>query len=231
MKPEFERLAESYRKFRIGYSPQTIEALSRESAGDTLDAAIGTGLLAELLRPHVRRVVGIDISRAMISKTRPPVVVAAAEHLPLRGGSFDMITCAEAYHWFDRPRAMVEFRRVLRPGGLIALIWKSPADGEPYRPLSHDLFQEITGRPYRSAMPPEVLEEMVAGWDSERFEWEVEWTVDHYVGCLSSWEAMRQQLGPLREQFLDSFRSRLDQLVGGRPFRERIVDKVYTMRV
>jgi len=55
--------------------------------------------------------------------------------------------------------------------------------------------------------------------------------VDHYVGCLSSWEAMRQQLGPLREQFLSAFRRRLDQLVGGQPFRERLIDKVYTMRV
>jgi len=231
MKPEFDRLAEAYRKFRIGYSPQTIDALCRESAGDILDAATGTGLLAELLRPRVARVVGMDISWPMISEMTPPVLVAAAERLPLRGASFDMVTCAEAFHWLDRPRATAEFRRVLRPGGLIALIWKGPADGQPYRPLSHAVFQEITGRPYRSALPPEILEEMVAGWRSEQFEWEVEWTVDRYVGCLSSWEAMRQQLGPLRVQFLDAFRLRLEQVVGGRPFRERLVDKVYTMRV
>lgn len=230
MKPEFERLAESYRTLRIGYSAQTIEALRRESDGDILDAATGTGLLADLLRPHVRRVVGVDISWAMISRATPPVAVAAAERLPVRGGAFDMVTCAEAFHWFDRPRALAEFRRVLRPGGVIALIWKSSADGEPYRRLSHEVFQEITGRPYRSAVPPEVLEEMVAGWQSQGFEWDVAWTVDRYVGCLSSWEAMRQQLGPLREQFLDAFRRRLDQHVGGRPFRERLVDKLYTVR-
>ena len=60
--------------------------------------------------------------------------------------------------------------------------------------------------------------------------WQVDWTVDRYVGCLSSWEAMRQQLGLLREEFLTAFRRRLDDLVGGRPFRERVVDKLYTIR-
>ena len=230
MKPDFDQLAEAYRTFRIGHSPQMIEALHVKTAGDVLDVGTGTGLLAAQLRPYFRCVVGIDISMRMISSAPRPAVAGQAEWLPMRARSFDIITCAEAFHWFDRVRAMAEFRRVLRPGGLIALLWKGPADHEPYRPLSHTVFQEITGRPYRSAVPQEMLDEMITGFASERFEWQVDWTVDRYVGCLSSWEAMRQQLDPLREEFLTAFRRRLDDLVGGRPFRERVVDKLYTIR-
>ncbi|GAB4003157.1 hypothetical protein GCM10029992_43680 [Glycomyces albus] len=49
--------------------------------------------------------------------------IAPAEELPLPDSSVDVVTAGQAYHWFDRDRALPEFRRVLRPGGVFAPIW------------------------------------------------------------------------------------------------------------
>ncbi len=46
-----------------------------------------------------------------------------AEATTLSGGSVDRVVAGQAFHWFDRPRAKAEFRRILRPPGWVALIW------------------------------------------------------------------------------------------------------------
>ena len=48
---------------------------------------------------------------------------AQAERLPLADGSVDAVTAAQAWHWFDQPAAAAEFLRVVRPGGVIGLLW------------------------------------------------------------------------------------------------------------
>jgi len=50
-------------------------------------------------------------------------VEASAEATGLPDASFDLVTAAQAYHWFDRPRALDESARILRPGGGVALFW------------------------------------------------------------------------------------------------------------
>jgi acyl dehydratase len=76
------------------------------------------------------------------------VVRAAAEALPLADGSLDAVTAGQAFHWFDAPRALAEIHRVLRPGGLLAVIFNR-------RDLDTALQTEIDGllAPYRGATP------------------------------------------------------------------------------
>jgi SAM-dependent methyltransferase len=71
-----------------------------------------------------------------------------AEALPVGEGSVDAITVAQAFHWFDVPRTLAEFHRVLRPGGRFALIWNRRRREEPL----HRAINEIT-EPYRGAAP------------------------------------------------------------------------------
>jgi SAM-dependent methyltransferase len=59
-----------------------------------------------------------------------PVARGVAERLPLRDRSVDAVVVAEAFHWFDAPVALAEARRVLRPGGGLALLWNQ-AGAEP----------------------------------------------------------------------------------------------------
>jgi SAM-dependent methyltransferase len=59
--------------------------------------------------------------RAAAPGARP--LLARAEHIPLRSSSVDMVVAGQAFHWFDLDRALPEIARVLRPGGVLGMIW------------------------------------------------------------------------------------------------------------
>ncbi len=110
------------------------------SAFDALDVGCGTGNLVLTLARHpaARRLVGLDFSRSMagalagkIAAMHPPPpnaarlwsVVADSERLPFGDESFDVVTCCNSFHHYPHQAAViVEFRRVLRPGGIAVLI-------------------------------------------------------------------------------------------------------------
>ncbi len=93
-----------------------------------LDLAAGTGKLTRLLVPTGAEVVAVEPVAGMRDELHallPDVTVhdGTAEALPLDDASCDAVTIAQAFHWFDAPRALAEIRRVLRPGGRLFLVW------------------------------------------------------------------------------------------------------------
>jgi SAM-dependent methyltransferase len=122
--------AEVYERGRPGYPPDAVawlcSALGLAPASLVVDVAAGTGKLTEELVAF--RVVAVEpvASMGRLLRTKlpsVPVVAGVAEHLPLRTGSVDAITVAQAFHWFAAAQALGEFRRVLRPGGRVGLLW------------------------------------------------------------------------------------------------------------
>jgi ubiquinone/menaquinone biosynthesis C-methylase UbiE len=99
------------------------------AAGDVvLDVAAGTGHVARRLAPQVRTVVAFDATRAMLEKGRGQApdnvlfVQGDAAALPFLDGSFDVVVTRFAVHHFDDPAVQVaEMRRVLKPGGRLAV--------------------------------------------------------------------------------------------------------------
>ncbi|XP_027867496.1 trans-aconitate 3-methyltransferase-like isoform X2 [Xiphophorus couchianus] len=94
-----------------------------------VDVGCGPGKGTVLLAPFFTRVVGTDISQAMIeralAKSNPPNISyrrCPAEEMPFASGEVDLVTAMTAAHWFDRPRFLQEVDRVLRPGGCLALL-------------------------------------------------------------------------------------------------------------
>lgn len=124
--------SQRYDRGRPGYPPQAVDWL-RLNLGLgpgklAADVASGTGKLTGSLAEDGSGVIGLEPVAAMrrqflVNCRSVPCVGAVAERLPLRSGCLDAITVAQAFHWFDAPRALEEFHRVLRPQGRVGLIW------------------------------------------------------------------------------------------------------------
>jgi ubiquinone/menaquinone biosynthesis C-methylase UbiE len=137
--------AEAYERFYVPsfFAPMAGALLDRvrPSPEDrVLDVACGTGIVARTVRERVgmpQRLTGIDINPAMVAlaKTLAPFAefqTGNANALDFEAGSFDSLFCQHGLMFFpDRPKALTEMRRVLRPGGRLALSTWRPLGEHP----------------------------------------------------------------------------------------------------
>jgi SAM-dependent methyltransferase len=132
----FDRAAVEYERARPGYPPAILELLPLEADSDVLDLGAGTGKLTRVLAERYRHVVAVeplDGMRAILEQVVPTAesIPGSAESIPLPTGSVDGVFAGQAFHWFANDEAVAEIARVLRPGGVLALIWNEPVDPSP----------------------------------------------------------------------------------------------------
>jgi SAM-dependent methyltransferase len=130
-----------YEAARPSYPPDAVawfvEHLRLAPGRRVADVAAGTGKLTRLLLPTGAELLAVEpVSgmRATFHRLLPDVAVVAgtAEALPFAAASFDAITVAQAWHWFDHERASAEAARVLRSGGRLGLVWNARDRTEPW---------------------------------------------------------------------------------------------------
>jgi ubiquinone/menaquinone biosynthesis C-methylase UbiE len=127
-KDHFSGHSGSYAEYRPRYPNSLFSFLSASCGNHRLawDCATGNGQAALALTPYFERVIASDASEKQINEAdKHPVIeyrVARAEASGLDEHSIDLITVAQAMHWFDIPAFMDEAKRVLVPGGILA-IW------------------------------------------------------------------------------------------------------------
>lgn len=123
-------------------------------AGATIaDVGAGTGLLTSDLLGRGYRVVAVEPNPEMRQAAELLLgardayrsVDGCAEAMPVEPGSVDLITAAQAFHWFDIERARAEFLRVLRPRGQVALIWNDRVLDDPLHVALDEVFAEFGG--------------------------------------------------------------------------------------
>ncbi len=124
-----EEAAEAYDSGRAGFPPVLVDALGLAPAARVLDLGAGTGLLSGALVDAGHDVVGVEPMPAMRERLAQRLgdrraLAGSAEAIPVPDGSVDAVTAADAFHWFDGPRAVAEIHRVLRPGGTCTLLWR-----------------------------------------------------------------------------------------------------------
>ncbi len=176
--------ADDYEHGRPGWPADAVAALlDRFGATRVLDLAAGTGKLTRVLAEHADDVVAVeplDGMRRQLEKQLPQVRVltGTAEAIPLADAAVDAVFVAEAFHWFDLPRAVPEIARVLRPGGGLAVLWNRPQwDTLPWFKDLWDILEE-----YRAGGP-----------DYERAAWRDALTADDRFEPLANEEATHEQ--------------------------------------
>lgn len=128
MKDLFSKQSESYAKFRPTYPREIFDFLLTQvtERKTAWDCATGNGQVAAALTEHFENVYATDISQAQLSKAvqKPNITyrIEPAEKTSFEDGMFDLITVAQAIHWFDFEKFFSEVKRTLKPEGIFAAI-------------------------------------------------------------------------------------------------------------
>jgi len=203
----FSTQSSQYALFRPTYPAALFDFLANQVTGKEAawDCACGSGQATVELASRFRQVVGTDLSEAQLSHaTDLPNVrwsMVHAEESGLESASMDLITVAQAVHWFDLPRFWEEARRVLKPGGILAL-WCYEVFTIPHPEIQSAcdyFYNEVLGEFW----PPErrIVEAGYSTFDfpfeeleTPQFDMSVEWTLEQLLGYLSSWSATARYL-------------------------------------
>ena len=136
-KQRFSNRVESYVKYRPGYPKEMLDALYANlgigAASSIADVGAGTGIFSKLLLERGSQVIAVEPNTEMREAANEALgghagyrsIQGSAEETGLPDQSVDFIVCAQSFHWFDQGAAQVEFRRILKPEGKVALIWNT----------------------------------------------------------------------------------------------------------
>jgi ubiquinone/menaquinone biosynthesis C-methylase UbiE len=132
----FDRAAVQYERARPGYPRALLDLLPLTKDAEVLDLGAGTGKLTRVLVERYRRVIAVeplDGMRAILDEVVPAAESHPgwAEAIPLEDAAVDGVFAAQAFHWFKNDAAVAEIARVLRPGGVLCLVWNEGTEPSP----------------------------------------------------------------------------------------------------
>ena len=227
-KDYFSTQAQAYNTFRPHYPDALFDYLRADldRPAVILDCATGNGQAAVGLSSDQIMVVGTDLSFNQLNNA-PNVdtidwVQATVEQLPLKSQSVDLITIAQALHWFEFESFYAEAHRVLKPRGLIAawtysLLAVCPKFGQPIEEVIRWFYKDIVGEywpperrwvddeyrsipfPFNELKPP-------------RFAIEISWNRDTLLGYISSWSAVQLYQAAVGKNPIPELESRLSDV-------------------
>ncbi|NGM61404.1 class I SAM-dependent methyltransferase [Sphingobacterium sp. SGG-5] len=232
MKDYFSTISDKYARFRPDY-PQTIfdflYPLLKEKQ-KAWDCGTGNGQVARELAQTFSQVEATDISQSQLRHAHPADNISyslqPAESTNFDDNSFDLITVAQAVHWFDFEKFNEEVRRVAKPNSIIALIGYelnniTPEVDAVVRALYTDIIGEywsferkyIEDRyqtipfPFRELETPEITNIKL-------------WSYDSLIGYLHTWSAVKSFMDTKGHNPIDDIEADLKQAWGAAEFRK-----------
>ncbi len=223
MKDLFSAFSADYARFRPGYPPQLFDFLYAICPGfeKAWDAATGNGQIAVCLAERFEEVYATDISENQLAnaESKPNIfyAVGSSENPEFPDHFFDLLTVGQAAHWFKFDAFYRSARRVLKPGGILALVGyhllevDAPTDAIIYElyhvtlrgywdPERHYVYDSYTTIPF----PFEDIQ-------LPAMETTYSWNLEHLLGYLHTWSAVKRFTdengqSPLDEDFVASLR-------------------------
>jgi ubiquinone/menaquinone biosynthesis C-methylase UbiE len=205
-KDHFSKHAGDYARARPHYPQSLFEYLATLPAQRTAawDCATGNGQAALGLAPYFEKIIATDASAEQLALATPHPRIeyrqTPAEHTPFAPRSFNLITVAQALHWFDTVAFFEEARRVLKEDGVIA-VWSYELSR-----ISPEI-DAVTGRYYTDIVGPDWPPERALVADGYRtlefpfteiaapeFRMELQWTCEEYLDYLYSWSATQRHI-------------------------------------
>lgn len=198
-KDYFSAHAAEYAKYRPGYPTELFEYLSSIVSGHKLawDCAAGSGQAALSLVPYFNEIIATDASEKQIENAiKHPQIkyrVAPAEKSGLDSSSVDLITVATAIHWFNLDLFFEEVKRVLKPGGVLA-VWnyaQANVNEEVDKLLDKyldEILDDYQSPEFRRGLQIETAIELpFIKIDVPQFENRIEWNLHDYINFIMTW--------------------------------------------
>ncbi len=200
----FSTQATDYAKYRPGYPAALIDYILGfvERKETAWDCATGNGQAALLLAPSFKQIMATDLSEKQLLQAAPAAnisySISKAEQTSFPGNSFNLITIAQAYHWFNFSDFEREVRRVAKPGAIIAAWgYNIPAseDTQINRLIQH--FYTVVAGPYWDAERKWIDDSYQTipfpfdALPSQTFAIRVEWTAADLAGYFNTWSSVQ----------------------------------------
>ena len=203
MKDNFSTQAAEYAIYRPTYPIELYDFLFKLVAQKhaAWDCATGNGQVASVLAQHFQHVYATDISEKQLSQALPlPNVVykvESSDQVNVTDQSFDLITVAQAIHWFNFDAFYSEVKRTLKPNGIIAVIgYGLMSIDKKVDQVIYKLYEEILGKYWDSERRyieegyktiPFPFEEIVA----PHFQIKTTWNFNQMIGYLNTWSSLQ----------------------------------------
>jgi SAM-dependent methyltransferase len=226
----FSALVEDYDRYRPGYPKALFDFLTAHAGLDTVaevaDIGAGTGIFTRSLLKLGCTVFAVEPNAPMRQIAEANLVAyprfhsspGNAESTSLPNASVDWVFAAQAFHWFDRPKAQREFARILRPRGSVALVFNERlTDASPFLRayedalLKHSIdYQQIN----HANLKPEVFNAFFNAYEYANFPNEQRVDLDGLLGRVrscsyvphpgdSGWPALEQEMTHIFQTFQD----------------------------
>lgn len=148
----FSDRAEDYARFRPSYPIAAIAAIV-ENLGHpahlvAADLGAGTGISSRMLANLGMHVWAIEPNEAMQQAAEPhprvTFLTGTAEHTGLLNQSVDLVTCFQAFHWFDPAKTLPEMHRILKHTGRLAVVWNDRDRNDPFTQGYTQIVQQVS---------------------------------------------------------------------------------------